>query len=137
MAIRRLDHVALPVDDMAAMVAFYASLGFSVDDAHAPHLVSVCQGDMKLNLHDPRLWRAGSFDLRGPTALPGCGDLCLVWDGTEAELDALLSAASVDVIEGPVARVGGQDAGTATGISRYVRDPEHNLVEFIVYPDRP
>lgn len=134
MTVRRLDHVALPVDDMAPMVAFYVSLGFTVDDAHAPHLYSVCQGDMKLNLHAPALWRSGRFDLRGPAALPGCGDICLVWDGTEAELDELLASAAVEVIEGPVERVGGRDGGTATGVSRYVRDPERNLVEFIVYP---
>lgn len=116
------------------MVAFYAALGFAVDESHAPHLVSVCQGDMKLNLHDPRLWRSGRFDLRAPAAVPGCADICLVWDGSEADLDALLDAASVAVIEGPVERVGGRDGGTATGVSRYVRDPDGNLVEFIVYP---
>jgi catechol 2,3-dioxygenase-like lactoylglutathione lyase family enzyme len=132
--IRRLDHVALPVEDMAPMVAFYASLGFAVDETHAPHLVSVGQGDMKLNLHDPRLWRSGRFALRAPAAVPGCADLCMVWGGTEADLDALLAAASVPLVEGPVERVGGRDGGTATGISRYVRDPDGNLLEFIVYP---
>lgn len=134
MTIGRLDHVALPVDDMEAMLAFYRSLGFVVDDTHAPHVYSVSQGDMKLNLHAPRLWTSERFDLRGPTAQPGCGDVCMVWTGTEVELDALLAGASVEVIEGPVERVGGKAAGTATGISRYVRDPEHNLLEFIVYP---
>jgi catechol 2,3-dioxygenase-like lactoylglutathione lyase family enzyme len=134
MGVRRLDHVAIPVADMAAMLAFYTSLGFTVDDSHAPLLFSVCQGDMKLNLHGPKLWGSGRFDLRGPTATPGCGDICMVWAGTEAELDALLAAAAVDVIEGPIDRVGGKDAGTATGTSRYVRDPDRNLLEFIVYP---
>ncbi len=133
MAVRRLDHVAIPVSDMQAMVAFYVSLGFSVDDSHAPHLISVCQGDMKFNLHSPRLWGSTKFDLRGPSASPGCGDVCMLWDGSEAELDALLSAASVEIIEGPVERVGGKDGGSATGISRYIRDPEDNLLEFIVY----
>lgn len=59
--------------------------------------------------------------------------VCLVWDGDEASLDALLSGAGVAVIEGPVERVGGADGGTAVGVSRYVRDPDGNLVEFIVY----
>lgn len=134
MTVRRLDHVALPVHDMDAMVAFYAALGFRVDDSLAPELVSVCQGDMKLNLHSPSLWTSARFDLRGPTAAPGCGDLCLVWDGAEDDLVALLTAASAEVIEGPVERVGGRDAGSAVGTSRYVRDPEGNLLEFIIYP---
>lgn len=134
MTVRRLDHVAIPVADMDAMLAFYRAIGFSVDDSFAPHVFSVCQGDMKLNLHSPRLWQSGRFDLRGPTASPGCGDICMVWDGTEAELEATLAAASIEVIEGPVQRVGGKDVGSATGVSRYVRDPEGNLLEFIVYP---
>ena len=134
MTVRRLDHVAIPVTEMDAMLAFYTSIGFSVEDSMAPLMVSVCQGDMKLNLHDPVLWQSGRFDLRGPTASPGCGDVCMVWEGTEAELEAMLSAASVDVIKGPVERIGGKDIGSATGTSRYIRDPEDNLLEFIIYP---
>lgn len=134
MGVRRLDHVALPTDDPEAMAAFYVSLGFRLDDSHAPHLLSVCAGDMKLNLHAPRLWQSERFDLRGPAALPGCADICLVWDGSADELDALLATAGAEIIEGPVERVGGAAIGTATGMSRYIRDPERNLVEFIIYP---
>ena len=133
MTVRRLDHVALPVADMQPMVAFYSALGFTVDDSMAPLLTSVCAGDMKLNLHQPRLWQSDKFDLRGPSALPGCGDICLVWDGTEDDLTDVLATAGAEVIEGPVPRVGGKDTGSATGISRYLRDPEGNLVEFIIY----
>ncbi len=133
MSVRRLDHVALPVSDMEPMVAFYVALGFSVDDSMAPLLISVCSGDMKLNLHQPRLWQSDKFDLRGPTAVPGCGDICLVWDDTEESLVSVLDAAGAPVIEGPVPRVGGKDTGSTTGTSRYVRDPDGNLVEFIIY----
>ncbi len=134
MTVRRLDHVAIPVADLEAMLAFYASIGFTVDDEFADlGLHAVCQGDMKLNLHAPKLWQSGRFDLRGPTAVPGCGDVCLVWDGDEPALDAMLDRAGVTVIEGPVERVGGAAAGTARGTSRYVRDPDGNLIEFIIY----
>jgi lactoylglutathione lyase len=133
MGVRRLDHVAVPVDDMQAMLAFYRALGFTVDDAHAPILYSVSQGDMKINLHSQRLWQSPKFDLRGPTAQPGCGDVCMVWDSTEAALVELLGEAGAEVIEGPVERVGGRATGTATGTSRYVRDPDGNLLEFIIY----
>lgn len=135
MSVRRLDHVAFPVNDIDAMLAFYRSIGFTVDDAHAPIVYAVCCGDMKINLHAPRLWQSPRFSLRGPAARPGCGDLCLVWDGPGADLASMLEAAGVEVIEGPVERVGGRNVGTDTGISRYIRDPEGNLLEFIVYPD--
>lgn len=133
MTVHRLDHVAIPVTEMKPMLAFYQSIGFTVDDEMAPLLWSVCQGDMKINLHAPKLWQSGRFDLRGPTAEPGCGDLCMVWDGSEDALQQMLEAAGVPIIEGPVERVGGAAVGSATGVSRYVRDPEGNLLEFIVY----
>ena len=91
MTIRRLDHVAVPVDQMEPMVAFYASLGFVVDESLAPLLVSVSAGDMKINLHDRSLWESGTFDLRGPTAVPGCLDICVVWAGDGTALDELLT----------------------------------------------
>lgn len=134
MSVSRLDHVALPTEQMEEMLAFYRQLGFSVDDEHAPILYSVCQGDMKINLHSPRLWKSPRFDLRGPSAAPGCGDLCMVWGGSEESLERLLADAGAAVIEGPVPRVGGQAIGSATGTSRYIRDPDGNLLEFIVYP---
>jgi catechol 2,3-dioxygenase-like lactoylglutathione lyase family enzyme len=133
MTVRRLDHVALPVNDMEAMLAFYRRLGFRVDESNAPILYSVCLGDMKFNLHSPRLWQSPRFKLRGPSAAPGCGDVCLVWDGTEAALEELLASAGAPVIEGPAPRVGGRNTGLDTGTSRYIRDPEGNLLEFIVY----
>lgn len=133
MTVERLDHVAIPVADMEPMLTFYRALGFSVDDEYAPLVYSVCQGDMKINLHGPKLWQSKKFDLRGPTAEPGCGDLCMVWSGTAEGVEQLLAGAGVEIIEGPVKRVGGKDVGSAIGISRYCRDPEGNLLEFIVY----
>lgn len=35
--------------------------------------------------------------------------------------------------EGPVERVGGRNEGRAVGRSIYTRDPDDNLLEFIVY----
>ena len=134
MTVRRLDHVAIPVDDMEPMLDFYRRLGFTIGDEMAPIMFSACQGDMKINLHTPNLWQSDWFELRGPTAMPGCGDICMVWDGTEPELTELLARAGAEIIEGPVERVGGADGGRAAGTSRYVRDPEGNLLEFIVYP---
>jgi catechol 2,3-dioxygenase-like lactoylglutathione lyase family enzyme len=130
MGINGFDHVAIPVADLDAMLAFYTSLGCRIDDSHAPHLYAAHFGANKINFHAPRLWQSGKFDLRGPTAKPGCGDFCFVWSDSQAALDACLASAGAAVIEGPVARVGGRNE---EGTSTYVRDPDGNLLEFIRY----
>ncbi len=68
--------------------------------------------------------------MRAPKAAPPCGDLCFVWDGTAAQLNAALDRVKVKVEEGPVARQGGR---RTNGSSTYVRDPDGNLLEFIIY----
>ena len=67
------------------------------------------------------------------SAQPGCGDFCFVWSGSLDELRRMLRDAGAPVEEGPVERVGGRDAGRAKGTSLYTRDPDRNLLEFIVY----
>jgi catechol 2,3-dioxygenase-like lactoylglutathione lyase family enzyme len=139
MSIRSFDHIALPAGDGAAMVEFYRALGFTVvgesewREGTQP-FVSLALDDVKINLHDPELWRNERFTLRGPTAQPGCGDLCFVWTGTVADATALVLAAGGEVVTGPVERVGGRSRGTASGQSVYTRDPDGNLVELITYP---
>ena len=90
-------------------------------------------GDSKINVHPPAVWQNAAFTLRGPTAVPGCGDFCFVWDGTIEEAEAMLRDAGAEVIEGPVKRDGGRSAGTMQGTSVYTRDPDQNLLEFMVY----
>ena len=122
--------MAIPVRDMDAMLSFYQALGCTVDDELAPHLYAVSFGANKINFHAPRLWESGKFDLRGPEALPGCGDFCFLWSGEQVKLDRVLNDADAGVIEGPVERTGGTgEKGTST----YVRDPDGNLLEFIIY----
>jgi catechol 2,3-dioxygenase-like lactoylglutathione lyase family enzyme len=75
------------------------------------------------------------YALRGPTAVPGCGDFCFVWEGSIELLRAMLDQAGAKIIEGPVERMGGRHGGRAKGTSFYVRDPDLNLLEFMVYPD--
>jgi len=111
------------------MVAFYRALGFSVGEQ--PHVVSVYVGSQMINFHRPATWQRESFELRAPNARPPCGDICFVWDGTPAALQTRLDDAGAAVIEGPVARRGGRQAD-ATSV--YVRDPDGNLLEFMIYP---
>jgi catechol 2,3-dioxygenase-like lactoylglutathione lyase family enzyme len=124
------DHVSLPMQNTGAMVAFYRSLGLQV--AEHPHVVSVYVGNQMINLHRPETWQREGFTLRAPAAQPPCGDLCFVWDGSPDSLHALLDEVGAEIIEGPVAREGGRRAAAS---SVYVRDPDGNLLEFMIYPE--
>lgn len=126
--VRGFDHVALPMQNTDAMLAFYRRLGFDVNEGAAA--CSVYIGDQMINFHRPATWQRESFTLRAPAAKPPCGDLCFVWDGTPDALKAMLDKAGAKIIEGPVARQGGRRKASS---SVYVRDPDGNLLEFMIY----
>ncbi len=125
------DHVAAPMRDTEAMVRFYRVLGLRVNEGRG--ICSVHFGDHKINFHRPRVWQDPRVRLRAPAAVPPCGDFCFVWDGTEQALVAMLERAGAEVEQGPVERQGGRDGGSAQGTSWYTRDPDGNLLEFIIY----
>ena len=127
--VRGFDHVALPMQNTDAMVRFYRALGFQMNET--ANAVSVYVGDQMINFHRPARWQDAAFTLRAPAARPPCGDLCFVWEGTAASLKAMLDRAGAKVEEGPVDRAG---ARRKTGSSVYVRDPDGNLLEFMIYP---
>jgi catechol 2,3-dioxygenase-like lactoylglutathione lyase family enzyme len=126
--VRGFDHVALPMQNTDAMSAFYRGLGFDVVQNQVA--CSVYIGDQMINFHLPATWQRESFTLRAPAAKPPCGDLCFVWDGTPEALKAMLDHADAKIIEGPVARQGGRRKASS---SVYVRDPDGNLLEFMIY----
>jgi len=126
--VRGFDHVALPMQNTDAMLAFYRGLGFDISQNAVA--VSVYIGDNMINFHLPATWQRDSFTLRAPAAKPPCGDLCFVWDGTPEALKAMLDKAGAKVIEGPVARQGGRRKPAS---SVYIRDPDGNLLEFMIY----
>lgn len=123
------DHIALPMDDADAMVTFYRLLGLEVTEN--PSIVQVHFGDQMINFHRREIWQR-HFPLRAPAATPPCGDICLVWRGSEESLRSQLDRAGAEIVEGPVARDGGR---RMEGVSVYVRDPDGNLVEFMTYDD--
>ena len=138
MSIAGYDHVAIPTARPEEMLRFYRKLGFGVLtpeewSARGEPFFTIQFGHNKINVHAPALWQNPAFTLRGPPAQPGCGDFCFVWSGTLDELSAMLQAAGAAIEEGPVERVGGRDSGRAKGTSLYTRDPDRNLLEFIVY----
>ena len=142
MPVLGFDHVAIPTAQPKAMMDFYRALGFGVPDyeqwlTQRRPLFSVQFGNNKINMHVPELWQKESFTLRGPNARPGCGDFCFVWSGGLELLQQTLQQAGASVEEGPVERLGGGAGGHAKGTSIYTRDPDQNLLEFIVYPQTP
>ena len=125
-----LDHVAVPMQNVDAMIAFYRALGFVVREGAS--IVSVHFADQKINFHRPALWQRETFTLRASAAAPPCGDFCWVWEGTEADLRAAIARVGA-AIETEGQRDGGRDGGDAVGQSIYIRDPDQNLLEFIRY----
>jgi len=126
--VRSFDHVALPMQNVDAMLKFYRAIGFDVVEG-----AQVCAahfGTQMINFHRPSLWQNPTFTNRAPAAKPPCGDLCFVWEGSAEALKTMLAKVPVAVETGPVNRQGGR---RATGSSVYVRDPDNNLLEFIIY----
>jgi catechol 2,3-dioxygenase-like lactoylglutathione lyase family enzyme len=66
-AVLGIDHVALPMQNTSAMIAFYRSFGLTVDES--PYLVRVHLGDQMINFHRPEVWQR-DLSLRAPAALP-------------------------------------------------------------------
>jgi catechol 2,3-dioxygenase-like lactoylglutathione lyase family enzyme len=126
--VRGFDHVALPMANTDAMVAFYKALGFGISERDTA--ISVYIGDNMINFHRPTRWQDKTFTNRAPAAVPPCGDLCFVWEGTPESLKATLDRAGAKIELGPVPREGGR---RKIGSSVYVRDPDGNLLEFMIY----
>ena len=135
MTIASYDHTAVPLGDVDAMLAFYRKLGFTVEPFSFDgfDFWAAQTADVKINFHAPKTWEGNAFDLRAPTAVPGSADFCFVWEGTLGTLTSYLLGLGIEIITGPVERIGGRDGGTAKGTSLYIRDPDLNLLEFIVY----
>jgi len=132
MTVTAFDHVAIPIENVQEMLMFYRKLGFMVNDS-TPPFYSIHFGDNKINLHGAEAWQSGSFTLRGSTAKPGCGDFCFVWEGSLPSIIEHLRILAIPIVEGPVERKGGRKLGSSIGASVYIRDPDNNLLEFMVY----
>ena len=134
MATVSIDHIAMPTSDAEKLIGFYKSIGFTINDEAAwregkANIFSIQIGDSKINVH-PQGFTA---DLRGPTAVPGCTDICFVWNGTADECKQMLEEAGVEIIRGPGPRRGARAGGSLPAVSLYVRDPDQNLLEWMIY----
>ena len=127
-----IDHVAMPVADIERSVEFYRRvLGAKPDGldkwrAGKWPIVSIGFGHHRFNLHPA----TNDFTLKAAHPMVGGGDYCFVWPGTPDSAIAHLKHLGIEIIEGPVTRLGGR----GKGVSVYFRDPDGNLLEFISYP---
>ena len=140
MPVTSFDHVSYPTGNPKRFLDFYKRLGFRIMNEERwrkgeSKIFSVqVAPDAMINVHpapfvpDPRM--------RGRTATPGCADFCMVWEGTVDEILAMLKRANIKPVEGPVPRTGGRGAGSVPSTSVYIKDPDGNLVEFMVYDKR-
>ena len=129
-----IDHIAMPTADAERLMAFYKGLGFAINDeeewrAGDANIFSIQVGDSKINVH-PEGYLA---DYRGPTAVPGCTDICFVWNGTVEQCQQMLAEAGVEVVRGPGPRKGARQGGALPAVSLYARDPDNNLLEWMIY----
>jgi catechol 2,3-dioxygenase-like lactoylglutathione lyase family enzyme len=134
------DHTALPAQNPEALIAFYKKLGCETiheDEWRAgkyPLFAIQIGPNAKLNFHDPSLWQDPKFEAKGPTAKPGCGDLCFLFEGTIDEAEEAIKSAGGEIAYGPMDQPGGGERGQRMGTSVYTRDPDGNLVELMTYP---
>ena len=128
------DHVVLPTSDAVRFVDFYKRLGFSIIDEDKwrrgeVNRFAIQIGQSKINVHPPGAngrdeERHRHSRLRGPVLRMGRDN------GGGAPDDC----GSRGRDRGrPVPRRGGRNAGQTTATSVYVRDPDGNLLEFMVY----
>ena len=129
-----IDHIAMPTANAERLIEFYKRLGFTINDedewrAGEANAFSIQVGDSKINVHP----EGHTASLRGPTAVPGCTDICFVWDGTAEECVEMLESAGVEIISVPGPRRGALKRRNA--VSLYARDPDQNLLEWMIYLD--
>lgn len=119
--ITQLDHLVLTVQDIEETCRFYEDALGMETIAFGAGRKALRFGSQKINLH-----AAGKeFEPKALRPVPGSEDLCFLTSTPLDEVIAHLRAAKIEIIEGPVERMGAQ----AKLLSIYVRDPDGNLIE--------
>jgi catechol 2,3-dioxygenase-like lactoylglutathione lyase family enzyme len=129
-AVERIDHIVLNCRDVEATASWYQRvLGMRRETFGPSQRTAVCFGNQKINLRpvgalaDDPDWLTGSVDAAG------AADLCFITQAAPDAVRAHLAACGVDVVAGPVTKVGALGPMT----SHYCRDVDGNLIEIAVY----
>lgn len=126
MHIDRLDHLVLTVRDVERTSAFYVAVLGMTAVTFGDGRRALAFGQQKINLHADQ----SPLNPHAARPTPGSADLCLITSAPAASVVAHLAQAGVDIVEGPVPRMGA--LGPITSV--YFRDPDGNLIEVSVYP---
>lgn len=125
-----LDHCVIASSDIERTDAFYREVFGAEIDALMDNFRQYQIGDVMLSVHGPGLAAMAPPELLATLPVkPGGSDLCFRWGGTVAALEQHLGDCGIEIIFGPVERTGALGQGT----SRYFRDPDGALLEFIIY----
>jgi catechol 2,3-dioxygenase-like lactoylglutathione lyase family enzyme len=120
MQVHTLDHIALVVDDLTRTCEYYERvLGMKAREER-PGKWCLEFGASKISLHDPRHVPP---DAAGTA--PGTGVFCVLTDSSVTDIVAHLKREGVEILMGPIDRVGG--VGPMTSV--YFKDPDGNLLE--------
>ena len=125
MRIASIDHLVLTVRDIPRTVEFYQRVLGMKHVVFEGNFNALHFGSQKINLHPFRAEYLPHVDIPAP----GTGDICLVSEGTIAEVVRDLTTLGVEVEVGPVEQTGAR--GLMTSV--YIRDPDRNLVEIACY----
>jgi catechol 2,3-dioxygenase-like lactoylglutathione lyase family enzyme len=121
--ISHIDHVVLTVRDIERSVAFYRRVLGMAAETFGDGRQALRFGNQKINL------QTLGQESRNYAGI-GSGDLCLITDWPLNDVIAHLRAEQVEIVEGPVERVG----AVGTMLSVYFIDPDGNLIEISRYP---
>jgi catechol 2,3-dioxygenase-like lactoylglutathione lyase family enzyme len=133
-----MDHIVLNVEDIDAMIDFYANvLMLSTDrldafrEGRVPFPSVRLNGNTVIDLFPKKMWQKGPSGGKDHRTL---NHFCLsmgqtAWDS----LIERLTANRVVIEEGPVSRWGAHGTGTSV----YFRDPERNIIEARFYKGNP
>jgi|TARA_B100001971_G_C17690953_1_gene286996 catechol 2,3-dioxygenase-like lactoylglutathione lyase family enzyme len=121
----KIDHLVLTVKDISKAVHFYENyLGFKKETSSGGR-IALKFTNGKINLHQ----YGNEFEPKAAVPTPGSADLCFVADKNIADLMSTLVENGVEIIKGPVIKIGSQGEIN----SFYIRDPDNNLIEISNY----
>jgi catechol 2,3-dioxygenase-like lactoylglutathione lyase family enzyme len=128
--VQRFDHIVVNCRDVDATATWYEGvLGMTRETFGASERTALSFGNQKINLRpvgaqaDDPDWFTGSVEAAGSE------DLCFITRATPDEVRAHLVGCGVEIISGPVTKIGALGPMT----SHYCRDIDGNLIEIAVY----
>ena len=128
--VQRFDHIVLNCNDVQATAAWYERvLGVTRETFGPSNRTALSLGDQKINLRPVGAQAVDPDWFTGAVEAAGSEDLCFITRSTPEEVRAHLTGCGVDIISGPVTKIGALGAMT----SHYCRDIDGNLIEIAVY----